>query len=123
MQSLTKAEEQVMIILWKLEKGFVKDILNEFPEPKPAYTTVSTIVRILQEKGFIDHEAMGKSHRYFPLITRKDYSSFSLKEIMNRYFSGSPEGLLSFFAKEEKVDSSELENLLNELKQQEGGRS
>jgi BlaI family transcriptional regulator, penicillinase repressor len=121
MQTLTKAEEQVMVALWELEKGFVKDILTLFPEPKPAYNTVSTIVRILETKGFVGHEEMGKSHRYLPLISKKEYSSFSLNEIKERYFSGSPSSLLSFFAKEEKIDIAELEQLLNELKRKEGG--
>mgnify|MGYP001070892495 CR=1 FL=1 len=116
MQSLTKAEEQVMTVLWKLEKAFVKELLQEFPEPKPAYNTISTIVRILQTKGFVDHESFGKSHRYFPLISKDEYSSFSLREIMTRHFSGSASNLLSFFAKEEQVDPNELEELLAELK-------
>jgi len=123
MQALTKAEEQVMVILWQLEKGFVKEVLAQFPEPKPAYNTVSTIIRILETKGFISHEEMGKSHRYFPLVSKKDYSSFSLKEIMERYFAGSPSRLLSFFAREEDMNTEDLEKLVEELKQQEGGQS
>lgn len=116
MQTLTKAEEQVMILLWKLEKAFVKDILQEFPEPKPAYNTVSTIVRILQNKGFVDHESYGKSHQYYPIITQEEYNSFTLKEIKERHFAGSASGLLSFFAKSEKVEPDELQQLLEELK-------
>jgi len=112
-----------MVILWQLEKGFVKEVLAQFPEPKPAYNTVSTIIRILETKGFISHEEMGKSHRYFPLVSKKDYSSFSLKEIMERYFAGSPSRLLSFFAREEDMNTEDLEKLVEELKQQEGGQS
>lgn len=122
MQTLTKAEEQVMVILWDLEKAFVKDILAVFPEPKPAYNTVSTMVRILETKGFVAHQEMGKSHRYYPLVSKKEYSSFSLKEIMERYFSGSATRLLSFFAREEELDAGELEALLKELKSKEGGK-
>ena len=123
MQSLTKAEEQVMSILWKLEKAFVKEIVAEYPEPKPAYNTVSTIIRILQTKEFVDHESFGKSHRYFPLITQDEYSSFSLKEIKHRHFSGSAKSLLSFFVKEEKLDPGELEALLEELKRNQSDKS
>ena len=78
MKELTRAEEQIMKILWKIEKGFVKEIILEMGDPKPAYNTVSTIVRILENKGFVAHEEFGKSHRYYPLITKKDYSEKSL---------------------------------------------
>ena len=112
-----------MGILWKLDKAFVKEILAEYPEPKPAYNTISTIVRILQTKGFVDHESFGKSHRYFPLVTQKEYSSFSLNGIMQRHFSGSATSLLSFFVEEENVDVKELENLLDQLKKSEKKKS
>ena len=75
MKELTKAEEQIMQILWDLKKGFVKDILERLPDPKPAYNTVSTIVRILQEKGFVGHETFGKSHCYFPMLDKEDRKS------------------------------------------------
>ena len=100
MKELTKAEEQVMQILWEIGKGFVNDILEKSPEPKPAYNTVSTIVRILVKKGFVDFKAYGKTHEYFPIITKKDYSSFYLKNFMGSYFEGSFQNLVSFFAKE-----------------------
>ena len=77
-KELTKAEDQVMQILWKIEKGFIKDIIEHMPEPKPAYNTVSTIVRILETKGFVDHQAFGKTHQYFPVITKEKYSITAL---------------------------------------------
>jgi predicted transcriptional regulator len=86
-KELTKAEEQVMQILWKVEKGFVNDILEKFPEPKPAYNTVSTIVRILEKKEFVSHKAYGKTHQYFPLVTRKNYTKSFLNSFLSNYFS------------------------------------
>ena len=82
MKELTKAEEQIMQILWDLEKGFVKDIVERFPEPKPAYNTVSTIVRILEQKGFVDHTAYGKTHEYFPLVGKSDYTRTFLPPVL-----------------------------------------
>lgn len=117
-KELTKAEDQVMQILWKLEKGFVKDIVEEMPEPKPAYNTISTIVRILETKGFVDHKAYGKTHEYFPLITKEKYTKFYLNNLLKGYFNGSFQNLVSFFAKENKMDVKELEKILNELKKQ-----
>ncbi|AYB35741.1 MAG TPA: BlaI/MecI/CopY family transcriptional regulator [Chryseolinea sp.] len=116
MKELTKAEDQVMQILWKLEKGFVKDIVEEMPEPKPAYNTISTIVRILETKGFVDHKAYGKTHEYFPLITKEKYTKFYLNNLLKGYFNGSFQNLVSFFAKENKLDAKEIEKILHELK-------
>jgi BlaI family transcriptional regulator, penicillinase repressor len=115
-KELTRAEDQVMQILWKLGKGFVKDIVEEMPEPKPAYNTVSTIVRILETKGFVDHKAYGKTHEYFPLITKERYTKFYLNNLIKGYFNGSFQNLVSFFARENKLDVTEVEKLLNELK-------
>jgi BlaI family penicillinase repressor len=118
LKELTKAEDQVMQILWKLQKGFVKDIIEEMPNPKPAYNTVSTIVRILEAKGFVDHKAYGKTHEYFPLITKEKYTKFYLNNLIKGYFNGSFQNLVSFFAKENKMDIHDLEKLLEELKNQ-----
>jgi len=115
-KELTRAEDQVMQILWKLEKGFVKDIVEEMPEPKPAYNTISTIVRILETKGFVDHKAYGKTHEYFPLITKEKYTKFYLNNLLKGYFNGSFQNLVSFFAKENKLDAKEIEKILHELK-------
>ncbi|MFP4529257.1 MAG: BlaI/MecI/CopY family transcriptional regulator [Candidatus Kapaibacterium sp.] len=111
MKELTKAEEQVMQILWELRKAFVKDIIADMPDPKPAYNTVSTIVRILERKGFVGHTAYGKSHEYHPLISKKQYTRDYLKTIVGSYFSGSFNQLVSFFAKEQNLSIGELEEL------------
>ena len=118
MKELTKAEDQVMQLLWKLEKAFVKDIVSEMPAPKPAYNSVSTIIRILESKGFIGHKAYGKTHEYFPLITKEKYTKFYLNNLIRGYFDGSFQNLVSFFAKENKMDVKELETLLSEIKKQ-----
>ena len=118
MKELTKAEEQIMHILWKLEKAFVKEIVAELPDPKPAYNTVSTIVRILESKQFVDHEAFGKTHRYFPLVSKKDYTQFFLKRVVSDYFSDSYQEMVSFFTKDKSVTLKELEDLLTLIQQQ-----
>lgn len=118
MIELTKAEEQVMQILWELEKGFVKDILEKFPNPKPAYNTVSTIVRILEKKGFVSYTAYGKTHEYYPLVSKDSYKSFTLKSIMAGYFNGSFKNLVSFFAKENKLDIQDMEELLRHISEE-----
>lgn len=116
MKELTKAEEQVMQLLWKQEKAFVKDIIEEMPEPKPAYNTVSTIVRILEKKGFVGHNAYGKTHEYFPLISRKEYTKKFMKNFMRNYFSGSFQEMVSFFAKEDNMSLSDLDELMQDVK-------
>ena len=122
MRDLTRAEEQVMQVLWKIKKGFVKDILEHFEDPKPAYNTVSTIVRILQEKGFVTHKAYGRTHEYFPLITKNEYSKSHLSTFVNDYFSNSFEKMVSFFAKEKEISLHEMEEIMkimnNEVKKQ-----
>jgi predicted transcriptional regulator len=112
MRDLTKAEEQVMQVLWKLKKGFVKDILEHFDEPKPAYNTVSTIVRILQEKGFVTHKAYGRTHEYYPVVTKSEYSKSHLNTFVNDYFSNSFEKMVSFFAKEKGISVKEMEDIM-----------
>ncbi len=116
MKELTKAEEQVMQILWQLEKAFVKDVVAEMPDPKPAYNTVSTIVRILEQKGFVGHEAYGKTHQYYPLIPKEEYSNFYLNNFLSGYFSGSFERLVSFFAKENDLDIKDVDELMKHVK-------
>lgn len=113
MKELTKAEEQVMQILWKLEKGFVKDLLVEFPEPGPAYNTVSTICRILEKKGFVDHHSYGNSHQYYPLISREEYTKAYLNSFVNNYFGNSIGQLVSFFSRQNKVDIREAEKIID----------
>lgn len=116
LKELTRAEDQVMQILWKLKKAFVKDIIEEMPDPKPAYNTVSTIIRILETKGFVDHKAYGKTHEYFPIISREKYTKFYLNNMITGYFNGSFNNLVSFFARENKLNASDLDKLLKEIK-------
>lgn len=117
MKELTKAEDQIMQILWTLEKGFVKDIVEQMPEPKPAYNTVSTIVRILEKKGFIGYKAYGKTHEYFPLIPKEKYTRFYLNNMVKGYFNGSVQNLVSFFAKENKMDVQDIDLLMKQLEE------
>lgn len=113
---LTKAEEEVMQMLWKLDKAFVKDIVEAMPDPKPHYNTVSTILKILGDKGFVAYESFGKSNRYYATINKDDYSKKSMKQFVKRYFEGSFADMLSFFAKEKDISIEELESVLKELK-------
>jgi BlaI family penicillinase repressor len=123
MISLTKAEEQIMHVLWKLEKAFVKEIREEMPEPKPAYNTVSTIIRILEKKEVVGYEAFGKSHRYFPLINKDEYSQQSLSTMVQNYFGGSASDMVSFFVKNENLSTGELEDILSIIEQQKQDKS
>ncbi|GAB1452363.1 BlaI/MecI/CopY family transcriptional regulator [Draconibacterium sp.] len=116
MKELTKAEEQIMQLLWEQEKAFVKDIVEQIPDPKPAYNTVSTIIRILEKKGFVGYKAYGKTHEYFPLVSRKDYTRSFMKNFMRNYFSGSFQEMVSFFAKEDNMSLSDLDELLEDVK-------
>ncbi len=124
MRELTRAEEQVMQVLWKLKKGFVKDILGHFDDPKPAYTTVSTIVRILQDKGFVTHKAYGRTHEYFPAVSKDEYSKYHMSSFINDYFSNSFGKMVSFFAREKHISLKEMEEIMkimeNEVKRQKG---
>ncbi|OJJ15313.1 transcriptional regulator [marine bacterium AO1-C] len=124
MKKLTKAEEQIMQILWKLKKAFVKEIIAEFPESdeqKPKYTTVATVLNVLEKKGFVAHEKFGNSNRYTPTVTEEYYSEFAVKDVMGKYFDGSLSKLVSFFVKKNKVDINELDDIMGliEEKQQE----
>lgn len=118
-KELTKAEEQVMQILWQLNEAIVKDIIEKMPVPKPAYNTVSTVVRVLEGKGFVDHKAYGNSHVYFPLVSEEQYRKFTFDKMMNNYFSNSYKSLVSFIANEKKLGINELDELtklLDDLK-------
>ncbi len=115
MKQLTKAEEDIMQILWLLGKANVKAIIAEFPEPKPAYNTVSTIVRILESKGFVDYEKQGKGHIYFPLLKKQEYSNQSINSLVDNYFQGSFKSMVSFFVKENDIKLDELESILKEI--------
>ncbi len=116
MRDLTKAEEQIMQVLWQKGPSFVKEIIPELPDPKPAYSTTSTIVRILQDKGFVSHKAYGPTHQYFALISKEEYSHFTLKKMLNNYFDGSLKEMVSFFSKKEKLDLKEMDELMDLVK-------
>jgi predicted transcriptional regulator len=117
MKELTKAEDQIMQILWRLEKGFVKDIVDEMPDPKPAYNTVSTIIRILEKKGFVGYKAFGKTHEYYPLVTKDRYTKFYLNNLVKGYFGGSIHSLVSFFAMENKLAVNDIDQLVKKLQE------
>jgi BlaI family penicillinase repressor len=126
MKELTRAEEQIMQVLWRLGKGFVKDIVDELSEPKPAYNTVSTIVRILEKKGFVSHQAYGKTHEYYPLTSKDEYKKSYLKSFIKRYFGNSFQEMVSFFASGRDISLGELEEirkLLNEEIVKQKGRA
>ncbi len=116
MKELTRAEEQIMHVLWALKKAYVKDIVERLPSPKPAYNTVSTIVRILEKKGFVDHEAFGKTHLYRPLVAKEDYTQAFLKHFVKDYFGDSFQELVSSFARDRNLSVSELEEILTVLR-------
>ncbi|MGN7720892.1 BlaI/MecI/CopY family transcriptional regulator [Chitinophaga sp. 22620] len=117
MKTLTKAEEQIMQVLWKLGPSFVKDMIEEMPEPRPHYNTISTLVKILVEKGFVSFKAYGKSHQYYALITKEEYSHKTVKNLVKGYFEGSFSNMVSFFVKEKDMSVSDLEKLLQQIKQ------
>lgn len=122
---LTRAEEEVMQVLWGLKKGMIHDLLKLFPEPKPAYNTVSTIVRILEQKGFVSHKAFGRTHEYYPVISKTDYTKSFFRNFVNNYFD-SYKSLASFFASEGKLSMKELEEIQKtiqkEIKKKKGGK-
>ena len=111
-RTLTRAEEEIMRILWQLKKAFVKDILAEIPEPKPAYNTVSTIIRILEKKEVVGYTAYGKTHEYFPLITEEEYKRFEMQNLMVNYFDNSLPNLVSFFVKDNDLKTKDLEEIM-----------
>ena len=113
MQKLTNKEEEIMQILWKLEKAFVKEILAEIKDDQPHYNTLSTIVRILEEKGFVSHVALGNSHQYYPIVAMEDYRKKFMTVAINNYFGSSYKNLVSFFAEEEKISADELREILD----------
>lgn len=114
-KQLTKAEEQIMQLLWQLKNASVKEVIEKLPAPKPAYNTVSTIIRILESKKFVGHTVKGRGYSYYPLVEKTDYSNQRLHKLMNGYFGGSFKSMVSFFVKENKMDITELEGILNEI--------
>jgi predicted transcriptional regulator len=114
-RELTKAEEEIMRVLWQLKKGFVKDVLAELPDPKPAYNTVSTIIRILEKKEVVGYTAYGKTHEYYPLITEEEYRRFQTEQLMTNYFDNSLKKLVSFFVNEKNISLSEADEIIKLL--------
>jgi BlaI family penicillinase repressor len=113
MRELTKAEEQVMQILWDSEEAIVRDMVEQFPNPRPAYNTVSTVLRVLEKKGFVDHKAYGTTYVYFPLISKKEYSKFQFTNLIKNYFNGSFPKMAAFFARENNLSIQELEEMMD----------
>ena len=116
MKPLTKAEEQIMQTIWKLEKAYLKEIVEEQPEPKPHSNTVATILKILVEKGFVDVEVHGRVHQYFPLVSKEEYSSSTIKNLVSNYFEGSFADVVSFMVKQKNLKVKDLELLLQQIK-------
>ena len=116
MQKLAKREEQIMQVLWGLEKAFVKEIVEALPEPKPHYNSVSTMVRILETKGFIGHQAFGKTHQYFPKISKETYQKEAVGEVLEKYFDNSYSKMVAYFAEQENISQDELESILEMIK-------
>ena len=121
MSELTKAEEKIMQVLWNIEKGFVKDIIEHFPDPKPPYNTVSTIVRIMDQKGIVGHKSYGNSYQYYPLISKEEYTKKYLNNFLKDYFGNSIRKLVHFFSKHQDLDIDEVDKvikMLEEIKEQ-----
>ncbi len=116
MKNLTKAEEQIMHIIWKLDKAFLRDIIDELPNPKPHNNTVATIVKILVEKEFVGITVFGRTHQYYPLVAKETYSKSTMKSFVKGYFEGSFSNAVSFMVKENNISIDELELLLRQLK-------
>ena len=117
MQKLARREEQIMQALWSLQKAFVKEIIAALPEPKPHYNSVSTVVRILEDKGFVGHESFGDSHRYYPLISKETYQQKAVGDVLDKYFDNSPSKMVAYFAQKEKISEEELKNILKMIQE------
>ncbi len=115
-KQLTKAEEEVMQILWNIKEGTVKEILEGFTNKQPAYTTVATVLKVLKKKEIVDNKAVGNTYIYFPVLTKEEYSSYQMKHLLNNYFGGSFKRLATFFAQDNDIDLEDLEFLLKEGK-------
>jgi BlaI family penicillinase repressor len=119
MQKLTNKEEEIMHIIWKLKKAFVKEVMAEITEDQPHYNTLSTIVRNLEEKGFVSHNAFGNTHQYYPIVSLEEYRKRFMNTAIDNYFNSSYKNVVSFFAKEEKISAAELREILTMIENQE----
>lgn len=122
MKPLTKAEEQVMQVLWKLEKGYLREIVEAMPNPKPHQNTVATLLKILVEKEFVSITVMNRHHQYFPAVSKEEYSKSSMKQLARNYFEGSFSNVVSFLVKENNISVEELETLLQQIKKQQNSK-
>jgi predicted transcriptional regulator len=111
MQELTKAQEEILQLLWEIKEGVVTDVIEKIPEPKPAYNTVSTVIRVLEKKGYVTHKVYGKTHVYFPKVSKQEYKQHTLGETVRSFFDNSANQLLSFFVKQKNLSVKELEEL------------
>lgn len=111
-RSLTRAESAIMRILWKLQKAFVKEILAQMPDPKPAYNTVATFIKILEKKNIVSHITYGSTHQYYPLISEEEYKRYEVEQLMDNYFENSAANLVSFFFNDKKLDTNDLEEIM-----------
>ena len=118
MQKLTNKEEEIMQVLWKLEKAFVKDVLAEIKEDKPHYNTLSTIIRNLEEKGYVGYHAFGKTHQYYPIVSKEAYKERFMNTAIENYFNNSYKNVVSFFAKEEKISVDDLKEIIALIEKQ-----
>ena len=116
MKKLAKREEQIMQVLWEIGPSFVKEIIEQFPDPKPHYNSISTMVRILETKGFISHEAFGKSHQYFSVVSKEDYQKKAVDDLLGSFFNNSTSEMVAYFAKEEKINEDELQSIIKLIK-------
>ena len=116
MQKLAKREEQIMQVFWTMGRAFIKEVIPEMPDPKPHYNSVATMVKILEEKGFLGHEAVGNIYQYFPIISKEEYQAHAMKDIVRQYFDNSYPNMLAFFAREQKLSEHELNDILNIIK-------
>lgn len=125
MKEITQAQEEIMRVLWQIKEGVVNDILDKLQEPRPAYNTVSTVVRVLEKKGYVGHKTYGKTHVYYPKTDKREYARQRIKELLSGYFSNSVKSMVSFFAREEKIELQELEEIRKlieeEIKKQKTG--
>ena len=115
LSTLTKAEEEVMHIIWQLDKCLVKDVIEKLGDPDMPHSTISSVVRILEKKGFVDHKAYGKTHEYFPIISKEQYAQHGVNSLVEKYFGGSPKKLVSFLVQNEDMDLKELNSLFKTL--------
>ena len=123
MEQLTQTEERIMQIIWRLNSAFVKDVIAELPDPKPPYNTISSVVRILEQKGYLTHKAYGKTYEYHPIIQKKDYSKLTIKNLLSNYFEGSYKSLMSFIVNEEPLTQEQILEIEQLIKDQKKGQN